>query len=166
MAKKRTKAKKKKKKPIKKKVRLKRKSKPKTKKKSKSKPKTKKKSRSKPKSKKKPRSKAKKGKRSSKRKSKSAKPSLPWRIPLQGETFVGEVEDFFAHIGVIALTLKSGIRLGDKIHVRGHTTDLSEIVTSMQIEHQAVQAAIKGNAAGIKVNEKCRKGDYVYRVSS
>lgn len=78
-------------------------------------------------------------------------------------TKIGEVEDYFSRIGVIALTLKNAIAVGDTIQVKGHTTDLTQKVESMQIEHASVQSAKKGDSIGIKVNEKCRKGDEVYR---
>ncbi len=91
---------------------------------------------------------------------------LPWRQPLEGETPLGVVDDYYAHIGVIALTLQKPLAVGDKIHVRGHTTDLIELVESMQIGHQSVQQANAGDGVGIKVNDRCRKGDYIYQIKS
>jgi putative protease len=89
---------------------------------------------------------------------------LPWRKPLKGEKEIGVVDDFFAHIGVIAFTLESPLAVGDTIHVHGHTTDLTEAVVSMQIDHKDVASAAKGAAVGIKIAGKCRKGDYVYKA--
>lgn len=89
-------------------------------------------------------------------------PVLPWRAPLPGETKVGVVDDYFGHIGVIAFALEKSLSAGQKIHVRGHTTDLVQAVESMQIGHQVVSSANPGDSVGIKVNEKCRAGDYVY----
>lgn len=86
--------------------------------------------------------------------------------PQANERLLGEVEDYFSRIGVIALTLSDSLSLGDTIHVKGHTTDLTQQVDSMQIEHQPVQNAKKGDSVGIKVNDKCRKGDAVYKLSS
>jgi putative protease len=91
-------------------------------------------------------------------------PHLPWREPLTGETFVGPVDDFFGHIGVIAMTLKAPLKAGDKIHVRGHTTEITQRVESMQIEHKTVPSARSGDGVGIRVNGKARRGDYVYRI--
>lgn len=85
--------------------------------------------------------------------------------PRVTEHKIGEVEDYFSRIGVIALTLADSLSIGDTIHVKGHTTDLTQRVDSMQIEHQPVQNAKKGDSVGIKVNDKCRKGDVVYRVA-
>ena len=110
--------------------------------------------------KKKPAKKSKKTKTAAKVK---LKPSVV-KAKVEG-TKLGEVEDYFSRIGVIALTLKSAVGVGDTLRVKGHTTDLTQKVESMQIEHASVQSAKKGNSIGIKVNEKCRKGDEVYRVN-
>lgn len=80
------------------------------------------------------------------------------------EEKIGIVEDYFAKISVIAVKLDGELKVGDKIHIKGHTTDFYQIVESMQIEHQQVTSAKKGDSVGIKVNEKCRKGDAVYKV--
>ncbi|MBI4374853.1 MAG: translation elongation factor-like protein [Elusimicrobia bacterium] len=79
---------------------------------------------------------------------------------------LGIVEDYYGHINVIALVLEQPLAVGEHIHVRGHTTDLSQAVESMQIGHQSVSQANPGDAVGIKVNDKCRKGDYVYKAPS
>lgn len=89
-------------------------------------------------------------------------PKLPWRVPLAGETHIGVVDDYYGHIGVIAFTLTAPLSVGARIHVRGHTTDLSQMVESIQIGHQSVQSAAKGDAVGVKVGAKCRAGDYIY----
>lgn len=102
-----------------------------------------------------------------KKAAKTARPApapLPWRVPLEGEGRIGEVEDYFGHIGVIALKLEKPLAVGERIHVRGHTTDLTQSVDSIQIEHRAVQSASPGDSVGIKVSDKCRKGDWVYRA--
>ena len=84
--------------------------------------------------------------------------------PASNEKKLGEVEDFFGNIGVIALTVKEDLAVGNTIHVRGHTTDLTQKVDSMQINHVSIPQARKGDSVGIKVTDKCRKGDEVYRV--
>jgi len=81
------------------------------------------------------------------------------------ETVIGKVSDYFAHINVMALTLESDLSVGDTIRVKGHTTDLTQTVDSMQIEHQNVQTAKAGDSIGIKVKERIRKGDTVYKVT-
>ena len=110
----------------------------------------------KPKAKAKPKTKSK-----PKGKPKQPKPLPP---PAVEGTLLGRVEDFFAHINVIALTLKSPLRVGNSIHIKGHTTDLIEPVASIQIEHQSVQTANKGDAIGIKIVGVARKRDWVFRV--
>ena len=80
------------------------------------------------------------------------------------ELKLGVVDDYFAKVGVIALKLEDDISVGDTIHVKGHTTDLTQPVSSIQIEHANVQKASKGDSIGIKVNERVRKGDIVYKV--
>jgi putative protease len=55
--------------------------------------------------------------------------------------------------------------VGDTIHIKGHTTDLEQVVESMQIEHDQVEEVKAGDSIGIKVSERCRDGDTVYRVT-
>lgn len=92
-------------------------------------------------------------------------PVLPWRVPLAGEKRLGVIDDFYGHINVVAFTLEHPLSVGDRIHVRGHTTDLTQTVQSIQINHQNVSSAQAGDAVGIQANDKCRKGDYVYLIS-
>lgn len=77
------------------------------------------------------------------------------------EQEVGEVEDYFAKIGVAAVRLTGNLKVGDRIHIHGNTTDFEATVDSIQIEHQPVQSAKSGESVGIKVPQKCRKHDRV-----
>lgn len=81
------------------------------------------------------------------------------------EQEIGKVTDFFARPVVAAVALNGPIRVGDRLHVVGHTTDLEMTVESMQIEHEAVQEASAGQEVAIKVPDRVRKGDTVYRVA-
>jgi translation elongation factor EF-1alpha len=81
------------------------------------------------------------------------------------EERVGVVKDYFAHIGVAGIDLEGTLRVGDTIHIRGHTTDLEQRVDSIQIEHEQVEEAKAGDAIGIKVSDRCRDGDVVYKVT-
>lgn len=81
------------------------------------------------------------------------------------EERVGVVKDYFARIGVAGIDLEGTLRVGDAIHIKGHTTDLEQAVDSMQIEHDQVEEAKAGEAIGIKVGERCRGGDVVYKVT-
>jgi len=80
------------------------------------------------------------------------------------EEEIGRVTDYFAKIGVAGIDLTGKVRVGDTIRIRGHTTDLEQVVESMQIEHQQVEEAGPGDKIGIKVSDRCRDGDRVYRV--
>jgi selenocysteine-specific translation elongation factor len=81
------------------------------------------------------------------------------------EKEVGKVSDFFAHVVVAGIDMTGTLKVGDKIHIKGHTTDIEMDVTSMQIENKNVTEAKKGKSVGIKAPERVRPGDIVYRVS-
>ncbi|MBN1462939.1 MAG: hypothetical protein JW922_04590 [Paludibacteraceae bacterium] len=78
---------------------------------------------------------------------------------------IGTVSDFFARPVVAAIELTSPLSAGDKIHIKGHTTDLELVVGSMQIENAPVNEAKAGDSIGVKVSERVRKGDLVYKVT-
>jgi putative protease len=81
------------------------------------------------------------------------------------EEEIGRVVDYFAKIGVAGIDLTGKLSAGDTIHIKGHTTDLEQVVESMQVEHDQVEQAGAGDKIGIKVNDRCRGGDHVYRVT-
>ena len=81
------------------------------------------------------------------------------------EEIVGTVSDFFARPVVAAIELTAALEVGDKIHIKGHTTDLELIVGSMQINNVQVNKAKAGDSAGVKVSEQVRHGDTVYKVT-
>lgn len=81
------------------------------------------------------------------------------------ELEIGQVTDYFAHIGVVALTVTAeGIKVGDTLHFKGHTTDFAQKITSMQVDHKAVEEAPVGSDVGIKVKDRVRAHDHVYKV--
>jgi len=80
------------------------------------------------------------------------------------EQIIGKVSHFFARPVVAAIELTAALKLGDKIHIKGHTTDLKAIVESMQINNADVQQAKAGDSIGVKVSERVRSGDTVYKV--
>ena len=80
------------------------------------------------------------------------------------EEIIGNVSDFFARPVVAAIELTSVLKVGDKIHIRGHTTDLELTVDSMQINNVPVEEAKAGDSVGVKVPERVRKGDTVYKT--
>ncbi len=81
------------------------------------------------------------------------------------EEEIGRVVDYFAKIGVAGIDLTGKLSAGDTIHIKGHTTDLEQVVESMQVEHDQVDEAGAGDRIGIKVSDRCRNGDRVYRVA-
>jgi translation elongation factor EF-1alpha len=81
------------------------------------------------------------------------------------EEKVGVVKDYFAKIGVAGIDVTGKLKVGDTIHIKGHTTDFEQMVESIQIEHDQVEEVKAGDAIGIKVKERCRGGDAVYKVA-
>ena len=81
------------------------------------------------------------------------------------EVEIGKVADYFAKIDVVAIEVTAeGIKVGDTLHFVGHTTDFTQKITSIQIEHQQVEEAKVGDNVGIKVGERIRSHDKVYKV--
>jgi putative protease len=80
------------------------------------------------------------------------------------EKEIGKVSGYFSHVGVAAIKLSSGLKVGDKIRIKGHTSDVDVKVGSIQIERNPVKTAKKGDHIGIKVPEKVRPNDRVFLV--
>jgi len=81
------------------------------------------------------------------------------------EEVIGKVSDFFAHPVVAGIDLTAPLNVGDKIHIKGTTTDMELAVDSMQINNVDVKEAKAGDAIGVKVSERVRRGDIVYKVT-
>ena len=80
------------------------------------------------------------------------------------EMQVGKVTHYFPKIGVAVVEVTHGsIKVGDEIHIKGHTTDFKEKVASMQVEHENVKVAELGQSIGLKVAEPVRANDLVYK---
>jgi putative protease len=83
------------------------------------------------------------------------------------EKKIGEVIKYFGKIGVAAIRLSEGsLRVGETIHIVGHTTDVTQTIDSMQIENKSVQEAGPGADLGIKIKDRVREHDVVYKVAS
>ena len=77
---------------------------------------------------------------------------------------IGKVTHYFNKIGVAAVVLSKPLKVGDKIRIKGKTTDFEQIVESMQIEGKDVKEAMPGDLVGIKVVDRVRKKDLVYKI--
>jgi putative protease len=81
------------------------------------------------------------------------------------EEKIGYVSNYFSKISVAAVEITDGtVSVGDTLHFLGHTTDFESRVHSMQIEHKSVTEAKKGDSVGIKLSEKVREKDKVYKI--
>jgi len=81
------------------------------------------------------------------------------------EEEIGKVSDFFARPVVAGIQLTATLKVGDTIKIKGHTTDLEQAIDSMQIDNVNVTEAKAGDAVGIKVSDRVRRGDTVYKVT-
>jgi len=76
---------------------------------------------------------------------------------------VGHITHFFSKISVAVIELTATLAVGDTITVKGPTTDFEQVVESMQIEHKNVQKAEAGQSIGLKVAQRVREKDMVYK---
>ena len=82
------------------------------------------------------------------------------------EKKIGVISHYFGKISVAGIEIEKGkLETGDTIRIKGHTTDFTQMIKSMQIDLQTVEVAKKGDSIGIKVNERVREHDEVYKVS-
>ncbi len=78
---------------------------------------------------------------------------------------VGKVSHFFTKISVAVIELTATISVGDRILIKGPTTNLEQTVESMEIEHEKVQRAEAGQSIGLKVSDRVRENDIVYKIA-
>lgn len=81
------------------------------------------------------------------------------------EEEIGTISDFFARPVVAGIDLTASLKVGDMIHIKGHTTDLELAVESMQINNADVQEAKSGDSVGVRVPDRVRRGDSVYKIT-
>ncbi len=79
------------------------------------------------------------------------------------EQAVGTVTHYFGHLQVAAVTLTRALKLGDRIHILGHTTDVEQTVDSMEVEHEKVESAGPGDDVALAVADHVRENDTIYR---
>lgn len=82
--------------------------------------------------------------------------------PIQKEKQVGLVTHYYTHIMVAVVELSDTLKAGDTIHIKGATTDFTQKVDSMQVDHKSLAKAERGQAIGLKVKEHVREHDVVY----
>jgi selenocysteine-specific translation elongation factor len=78
---------------------------------------------------------------------------------------IGKVGHYFTKIGVAVIELSGTVSVGDKLLFQGSTTDFEQTVSSMQIEHKNIASAQAGQSIGLKVANRVREGDAVYKVT-
>jgi hypothetical protein len=78
---------------------------------------------------------------------------------------VGEVSHYYNRIGVAVIDLKDSLQIGDQVHFFGRSTDFRQEITSMQIEHESINEAGKGQEIAVKVDRRVRNHDKVYKLS-
>ncbi len=80
------------------------------------------------------------------------------------EKLIGKITHYFGNINVGIIGLTGDLTVGDKIHFKGSSTDFEQSVESMQIEHQDVKQAKSGEVIGLKVSQKVKENDEVYKL--
>jgi translation elongation factor EF-1alpha len=83
---------------------------------------------------------------------------------LAEEKQIGKITHYYTNIGVAVIELADTLKAGQTIHIKGATSDFTQKVESMQIEHKAVPEAKKGESIGLKVMEHVREHDQVFLV--
>jgi putative protease len=78
---------------------------------------------------------------------------------------IGRIAHYYSHLHVAVLVLSEPLRIGDWVHIAGHTTDLVQQVVSLQIDHRPVSEARPGQDVALQVVDHVREHDMVYRVS-
>ena len=77
---------------------------------------------------------------------------------------IGVISHYYTNIKVAVIELSDNLKVGDNIKIKGATTEFTQLVKSMQIDNEPVDEAGSGDSIGLKVNDRVRKGDNVYRL--
>jgi putative protease len=80
------------------------------------------------------------------------------------EKLIGEVIHWFGNINVAGIKLTGELTVGDQVHIRGHTTDFEQSISSMQLDNEDVEEARPGDEIGVKLESRARVGDSIYKV--
>ena len=104
-------------------------------------------------------------KKKSKKGSKTTKAKSKVTLPKVDGQLIGRVTHYFPHVNAAVVIIeKAGLKLGDRILIKGHTTSFEETIQSMQVDHQSIQVAKKGDEIGLAVKERTREHDLVYKL--
>lgn len=76
---------------------------------------------------------------------------------------IGLVTHYYGHLSVAAVRLTAPLAVGDRIHIRGHTTDLVQVVASLEVDHAGVDRAKPGDDVAMKVEDHVRDNDLIFR---
>jgi putative protease len=94
---------------------------------------------------------------------KAPPPAAP--VPPPGMERIGVVTHYYNHLSVAILKLEKGVlRVGDQIHIKGHTSDFAQPVDSLEIDHVHVNEARPGQSFGLRVKDHAREHDVVYKA--
>ncbi len=96
--------------------------------------------------------------------SKNRKPAAKKSIKKHEGKLVGLITHYFPHVQAAVIKLKESLVMGNTVKIKGHTTDLTQIITSMQIDRVDISSAKKGDEIGLQVSSRVRQGDKVYKV--
>lgn len=90
---------------------------------------------------------------------------MPEETPLPEEgKLIGKISHYFGKIGVAVIKLSGTLKVGDNIRIAGGEVDFAQVIDSMEIEHEKVKTAKKGDSVGLKINQKVREGYKVYKL--
>jgi len=98
-----------------------------------------------------------------KRPASKKKPVVKKSVKKEGN-LIGLITHYFPHVQAAVIKLKKPLAAGETVKIKGHTTDLTQIVTSMQIDRVDISSAKKGDEIGLKVSSRVRQHDKVYKV--
>lgn len=82
------------------------------------------------------------------------------------EKEIGKITHYYGHLSVGIVQLTDTLKIGESIHIKGHSSDFTQSIDSLQIEHATVSEAKLGDSVGIKVAEKVHPGDKVFKVTA
>jgi len=81
-----------------------------------------------------------------------------------GAVFLGKVRDFLSKLSVATLVLEAPLSVGEGVRIKGHTTDLTQKIDHIEVDHKSVPSASAGEGVGIKLADRVRIGDAVYKI--